>query len=81
MQYNNFPGRINVEKTSEQCLQPLLLPENQKTVGNERKTRVRDQKVDKWTVGLNGGWLYNRVKPLEKGDGEILKKNIEEDIL
>ena len=29
---------INVEKTSEQCLQPLLLPENQKAVGNERKT-------------------------------------------
>ena len=55
MQYSSFPGRINVEKTSEQCLQPLLLPENQKTVGNERKTRVRDQKVDKWTVGLNGG--------------------------
>ena len=37
MQYSNFPDRINVEKTSEQCLQPLLLPENQKAVGNERK--------------------------------------------
>ena len=55
MQYNNFPGYINVEKTSEQRLQPLLLPENQKVVGKERKTRVRVYKVDKWTVGLNGG--------------------------
>ena len=55
MQYSSFPGRINVEKTSEQCLQPLLLPENQKAVGKERETRVRDYKVDKWTVGLNGG--------------------------
>ena len=81
MQYSSFPGHINVEKTSEQCLQPLLLPENQKAVGKERKTRVRGQKVDKWTVGLNGEWLYNRVKPPEKGDGEILKKNIEEDTL
>ena len=41
MQYNSFPGRINVEKTSEQCLQPLLLQENQKAVGKERKTWVR----------------------------------------
>ena len=30
MQYSSFPSRINVEKTSEQLLQPLLLPENQK---------------------------------------------------
>ena len=81
MQYSSFPGRINVEKTSEQCLQPLLLPENQKVVGKERKTRVRGYKVDKWTVGLNEGWLYNRVKPPEKEDGEILRKNIEEDTL
>ena len=55
MQYSSFPDRINVEKTSEQCLQPLLLPENQKVVGKERKTRVRGYKVDKWTVGLNEG--------------------------
>ena len=41
MHYSSFPGRINVEKTSEQCLQPLLLQENQKAVGKERKTRVR----------------------------------------
>ena len=42
MHYSSFPDPINVEKTSEQCLQPLLLLENQKAVGNERKTRVRD---------------------------------------
>ena len=51
MQYSSFPGRINVEKTSEQYLQPLLLPENQKAVGKERKTRVRgleSRQVDGW---------------------------------
>ena len=32
-------------------------------------------------VGLNKGWLYNRVKPPEEGDEEILRKNIEEDAL
>ena len=40
MQYSNFPGRINVEKTFEQCLQPLLLPENQKAMGKETETQV-----------------------------------------
>ena len=75
MQYNNFPGCINVEKTSEQRLQPLLLPENQKVVGKERKTRVRGYEVDKWTVGLNGGWLYNRVNPPEKRERDIKEKH------
>ena len=37
--------------------------------------------VDKWTVGLNKGGLYNRVKPLEERDRKILRKNIEEDTL
>ena len=41
MHYSSFPGRINVEKTSEQCFQPLLLPENQKAVEKETKTLVR----------------------------------------
>ena len=41
MQYSSFPDRINVEKTFEQCLQPLLLPENQKAVGKGRKTWVQ----------------------------------------
>ena len=42
MHYNSFPGRINVEKTFEQCFQPLLLPENQKAVENETENGVRD---------------------------------------
>ena len=41
MHYSSFPGRINVEKTSEQCFQPLLLLENQKAVGKETETRVQ----------------------------------------
>ena len=41
MHHSSFPGRINVEKTSEQCFKPLLLPENQKAVGNETETQVR----------------------------------------
>ena len=41
MHYNSFPDRINVEKTSEQCFQPLLLPENQKTVEKEIETPVQ----------------------------------------
>ena len=50
-------------------------------MGKERKTRVQDQKEDKWTVGLNKGWLYNRVKLAKEWDREILRKNIEEDTL
>ena len=37
MRYSSFPGRINVEKTSEQCFQPPLPPENQKAMGGETK--------------------------------------------
>ena len=39
-----------------------------------RQTRVRGQIIDKWTVGLNKGGLYNRVKPPEEED----RKNIKE---
>ena len=35
MHYSSFPGRINVEKTFEQCFQLPLLPEKQKAVGRE----------------------------------------------
>ena len=66
MHYSSFPDRINVEKTSEQCFQPLLLPENQKAVGKETETGVRGKIVDKWVVGLNKGGLYNKVKPPEE---------------
>ena len=81
MRYSSFPGRINVEKTSEQCFQPLLLLENQKDVGKGTKTQVGSQIVDEWTVGLNKGGLYNGEKPPEEGDRKILRKNIEEDSL
>ena len=81
MHYSSFPGRINVEKTSEQCFQPLLLPENQKAVGKETETQVRTWIVDKWTVGLNKGGLYNGVKSPEEGDKKILRKNIKKDLL
>ena len=40
MRYNSFPGRINVEKTSEQCFRPPVPPENQKAVREEKKTQV-----------------------------------------
>ena len=41
MRYSSFPGRINVEKTSEQCFRPPLPPENQKAVGGETETQVQ----------------------------------------
>ena len=40
MRYSSFPSRINVEKTSEQCFQPPLPPENQKAVRGETETQV-----------------------------------------
>ena len=40
MHYSSFPGRINVEKTFEQCFQLPLLPEKQKAVGRETEIQV-----------------------------------------
>ena len=40
MHYSSFPGRIYVEKTSEQCSKSPLFPENQKAVGEEVETQV-----------------------------------------
>ena len=76
MHYSSFPGRINVEKTSEQCFQPLLFLENKKVVEKGTETQVQGQIVDKWTVGLNKGGLYNGVKPPEERENK--KKNIKE---
>ena len=45
-----------------------------KAVGKGTETRVRGQIVDKWTVGLNKGGLYNRGEPPEEED----RKDIEE---
>ena len=41
MHYSSFPGRINVEKTSEQCFQPLLFLENKKAVEKGIETEVQ----------------------------------------
>ena len=48
MHYSSFPGRINMEKTSEQCFQPPLPPENQKAVGGETNssTKLDGRQVD-----------------------------------
>ena len=72
MHYSSFSGRINVEKAFEQCFQPPLSPENQKTVRKETETQVRNQIVDKCTMGLNKEGLYNGAKPPE-GGGEKIK--------
>ena len=50
-------------------------------MGKETETRVRGQIVDKWTVGLKKGGLYNRGESPEEGDRKRLRKNIEEDSL
>ena len=44
MHCNSSPGRINVEKTSEQFFQPPLPLENQKAV--ERETENSSTKLD-----------------------------------
>ena len=40
MHYSSFPGRINVENTSEQYFRSPLPPENQKAVREETETQV-----------------------------------------
>ena len=81
MRYSSFPGRINVEKTSEQCFRLPLPPENQKAVGGAAETQVPSRMVDKWTVGSNKEGLYNGVKPPEEGNHERKRKNIKEELL
>ena len=41
MRYSSFPDRINVEKTSEHCFQPLLFLENKKAVEKGTETQVQ----------------------------------------
>ena len=81
MRYSSFPGRINVEKTSEQCFRLPLPPENQKAVRGEAETQVPSRMVDRWTAGSNKEGLYNGVKPPEEGDREIERKNIKKELL
>ena len=59
MHYSNFPGRINVEKTSEQCFQPLLSTEIRKAVGEDRdlSAGLDDKQMDggnEWRELYNG---------------------------
>ena len=81
MRYSSFLGRINVEKTSEQCFRLPLPPENQKAVRGEAETQVPSRMVDKWTVGSHKEGLYNEVKPPEEGGHERKRKNIKEELL
>ena len=81
MCYSSFPGRINVEKTSEQCFRLPLPPENQKALGREAETQVPRRMVDKWTVGSNKEGLYNGVRPPEEEEDERKRKNIKKELL
>ena len=81
MHYSSFLGRINVERTSEQCFRPPLPLENQKVVRGETETQVPGQMVDKWTVESNKEGLYNGVKPPEKRGHKRKRKNIKEELL
>ena len=74
MHYSSFPGRINVEKASEQCFQPLLFLENKKAVEKGTDTQVQGQIGDKWMVGLKKGGLYNGGESPEEGDRKKKKK-------
>ena len=74
MHYSSFPGRINVEKTSEQCFRSPLPPENQKAMRGETETQVPGYMVDKWTIGSNNEGLYNGVKPPEEKGAREKKK-------
>ena len=81
MRYSSFPGRINMEKISEQCFRLPLPPENQKDVRREAETQVPSRMVDKWTVGSNKEGLYNGVKPPEEKDRKRKRKNFKEELL
>ena len=81
MRYSSFPGRINMEKTFEQCFRLPVPPENQKAVRGEAETQVPRRMVDKWTVRLNKEGLYNGVRPPEERGDKKKKKNIKIELL
>ena len=66
MHYSNFPGRINVEKTSEQYFQLLPPIESYKNLFNRIDTEVWGWMKDKWTMEIDQRELYNG-KDLYKG--------------
>ena len=59
MHYSNFPGRINVEKTSEQYFQLLPPIEDYKNLLNRIDTEVEGGMKDKWTMEIDQRRLYN----------------------
>ena len=65
MHYNSFPGRINVEKTSEQCFQPLSSTENQKIRKAAEYDRDLSAELDDKQMNGRNEWrgLYNGEKP------------------
>ena len=78
MHYSSFPGLINVERTSEQCLQLLPPTENQKSLLNRIYTWVQGWMMDKWTMEMDQRGLYNgknlHKKGIEKYKGRRLSK-------
>ena len=63
MQYNSFPGRINVEKTSEQYFQLLPPIEDYKNLLNRIDMGVEGGMKDKWTIEIDQRGLYNGERP------------------
>ena len=63
MHYNSFPGRINVEKTSEQYFQLLLPIEDYKNLLNRIDTGVESGMKGKWTMEIDQRGLYNGERP------------------
>ena len=67
MHYSSFPGRINVEKTSEQYFQLLPPTENWKSLLNRIYTWVQGWMMDKWMMEMDRRGLYNGKNLHKKG--------------
>ena len=63
MHYSSFPGRINVEKTSEQYFQLLPPIEDYKNLLNRIDMGVEDGMKDKWMMEIDQMGLYNGKRP------------------
>ena len=63
MHYSSSSGRINVEKTSEQCFQLLPPIEDYKNLINRIDTGVEGWMKDKWTMEIDHRRLYNGERP------------------
>ena len=63
MHYSSFPGRINVEKISEQYFQLLSPIEDYKNLLNRIDTGVEGWMKGKWTMEIDQRGLYNGEIP------------------